>query len=353
MRMRSHDTDPDGPAHPHVPTDPGLGAAKTTETGPPAGVKPSEVTTEPGPSSVKASLRDAASVTPILDAKGQVVEITPIPVEPLPAASPDPTPVPPGATERLLNGLLRAENDAYFHKTKQASESSGEGAAAFHTSPRLVDPGNSTPPPEPPVLLRRSVEKDIADLGAGLASKGKSERRSDPPSILDAPMRRGLEPTDISLPKAPGRSHWVERIVAVAGAAVAVTLLSLLVLRWMKSPEPDATPAPPTAPATAEAPTVAVPTIPVSALPAAPATDTATAPSPRAPTTATSTAVASAVPPPRPGGVPRATPPASRPPGLRTNTSATADSTSSAKPPKAPPAWLDAVPETPVPSTQP
>jgi hypothetical protein len=198
----------------HVPTDPGLGDGK--------------VATDPGVAP------PSDPVLPVVDRSA------PTPPDPSPAISPSPhpvvvrfggelTPVPP--EDRLLSGLLESESEAYFRKTKPASESSGQAAAAFHGAARAVQPGVSTPLPEPPVMLRSSVELDIAEVAKRASHPEVRDLAALVGETLGIPSRSRvtLEPT-VTL-GAP-RSAWVDKWIAFGAAAVVVAVVGILGVRW-------------------------------------------------------------------------------------------------------------------------
>ncbi len=163
----------------------------------------------------------------------------------------DSTPVPP-ETDGLLSGLIASENEAYFRKAKPGSQSSGEAAAAFHGQPRAVAPGNPTPPPEPPVLLRRSVELELANPPPPLE---RAQRDTDPPARVRPAPETLPEPT-VPLP-AP-RGAWTDRAIAFGLAALAVGALGIIAVRWIGGSEPASSTRPVTtstaAPPVAQAP---------------------------------------------------------------------------------------------------
>lgn len=204
----SNDTDPDSPlTRQRVATDPGLGAPRKAQT--PAG--------------------SDGDPTPVLAPKGDDAPSRPFAMKP----RTDPTPVP-ATTDMLLSGLIASESEAYFKKTKPAAESSGEAAVAFAAGPHTLQTRNPTPPPEPAILLRRSLEMDLV--------KG-ADKRDDPtpPTALysgasgasSPPRRREPEPTEIDMPLRPGRPIWVERSGAFIAAALIVGAVGMLLFRWM------------------------------------------------------------------------------------------------------------------------
>jgi hypothetical protein len=298
MGTSSHDTQPER----HVTTDPGLGVtvAERTDPGlaPPSGPVPTleiigEASATPPPVGVD---RDAATPLP----GGDPGRVVPRKVQ----GGGEQTPVPPEA-DGLLNGLIASENEAYFRKAKAGAQSSGEAAASFHAAPRAVAPGNPTPPPEAPVLLRRSVELEAADIEAlakvAPVPERRTERDTDPPGAV---MReRPPEPT-MRLPDP--RSPWTEKAIAFGLAMLAVGAIGIIAVRWLGGPDASSTPQPapthanpPTATPAAVRPAVApepsIPPPPPEVAPAPSVVDTAAAADPASPETTA----------PRPGARPR------------------------------------------------
>jgi hypothetical protein len=279
MSTGSHDTQPEAR---HVTTDPGLGVTVRERTDP--GVAPVVST--------------AATLEKV---GGEVDRDAETPVPPISLASParevpraalrlggDPTPVPPELTDGLLSGLIASENEAYFRKAKAGSDSSGEAAAAFHGKPHVVAPGNPTPAPEPPVLLRRSVEVELADREALARANpppvlDRKDRDTDPPS----PVRRMESMPEPTVPLPEPRTVWTEKAIAFGLAALAVGALGIILVRWIGGGAPAASEANPTRATTAtttaappaEQPAVQIPPPPTAA-PAPPVVDTAVAAEP-------------------------------------------------------------------------
>jgi hypothetical protein len=237
MATGTHDTEPDKP---HVPTDPGLGVT-VTRTDP--GVAPASRTLEivgdasatPAPVAVD---RDAETPVPAISAAAPARAVPPAAAR----LGGDVTPVPP-ETDGLLSGLIASENEAYFRKAKASSQSSGEAAAAFHGAPHAVAPGNPTPPPEPPVLLRRSVEMELADVDAlaraGGADVGRAQRDTDPPS----PVRPIPELSEPTLPLPEPRAAWTDKAVAFGLAVLAVGAIGVILVKWTGGSAPETPPA--------------------------------------------------------------------------------------------------------------
>jgi hypothetical protein len=286
MATGTHDTEPEKP---HVPTDPGLGVTVKTQTDP--GVAPPLRTLEVVASATPAPVgidRDAETPVPAISAGS--------PARQVPRAAAlggDMTPVPP-ETDGLLNGLIASENEASSRKAKASSQSSGEAAAAFHGAPHAVAPGNPTPTPEPPVLLRRSVEMELADVGALAKSDdplgGRVERDTDPPS----PVKRNPDLPDPTIPLPAPRAVWTDKAVAFGLAALAVGALGVILVKWTgastsEAPPVEVTHVAPTSsttapPVAAGSWTAAIPAPPVqTAEPPAPAVDTATVAEPVSP----------------------------------------------------------------------
>jgi hypothetical protein len=283
MSTGSHDTQPEGR---HVTTDPGLGVTVRERTDP--GVAP-VVSTPATLERVREGVdRDAETPVPPISLSS--------PARDMPRAAAriggDPTPVPPELTDGLLSGLIASENEAYFRKAKAGSESSGEAAAAFHGKPHVVAPGNPTPPPEPPVLLRRSVEVELADREALARANPppvleRKDRDTDPPS----PVRRMESMPEPTVPLPEPRTVWTEKAIAFGLAVLAVGALGIIVVRWVGGSAPAASQANPTrgtastttaAPPVAQgapAPEVQIPPPPTAA-PAPAAVDTAVAAEP-------------------------------------------------------------------------
>jgi hypothetical protein len=178
----------------------------------------------------------------------------------------EPTPVPPETTDGLLSGLMAGENEGYFRRAKEASASNGDAAVAFHGGPRSVSVGNPTPPPEAPVLLRRSVEMDIERVssrpGVPWGEVFAAEETDDRKQVA---LREGppLDPTvPLPAPTAPG-TPGTDRVLAFAVAALGAIVIVFLLVHALSGREPS-TPVPP--PVTA------------SAAPVQPAATTATPP---------------------------------------------------------------------------
>jgi hypothetical protein len=154
----------------------------------------------------------------------------------------DPTPVPAEMTDGLLSGLIASENEAYFRRAKAASASAGDAAAAFHGEPRPVSPGNPTPPPEPPVLLRRSVEMDIVEAAHSASSRRERSEVTTEPNPVDlrfAPREALPDPT---MPLPEPRPPWAEKAVAFGAAVLAVGVIGVLLVRWLSGGPTPATP---------------------------------------------------------------------------------------------------------------
>jgi hypothetical protein len=307
MGASNHDTQPER----HVATDPGLGV-KVAPGGPPSnartaertdpGVAPPasmpstlEVLTEPAPLRAPVAGVDRDAATPVAPLVRPYPErVIPIASAPLPnvRSQSDATPVPP-ETDGLLNGLIASENEAYFRKAKAGAQSSGEAAAAFHVEAQAVAPANLTPPPEPRVVLRRSLDMEIADAEALVgkavpaasplelavteppafdpaidaraeraAEEERATRDTDPP----APVRERLaEPTVPLLPDP--RSQWTDKAIAFGLAALAVGAVGIIAVRWFGGSSASPSPTEVTAPAHATAP----PPVEVAPLPSIPA----------------------------------------------------------------------------------
>jgi len=193
----------------------------------------------------------------------------------------DPTPVP-ETTDGLLNGLIANENEAYFRRAKAASASSGEAAAAFHGDPRPVAAGSPTPPPEPPVLLRQSVEMDIekaSTIGARRLHRSEVTTEPnpiDPPVAVRGALEERLPDPTIELPEP--RPAWVQKALAFGIAVLAVGAVGLLLLRWLSNDDVKETaPAAPSA-----APVVQTAALPPEPGPAIPPPPPASSPEPTA-----------------------------------------------------------------------
>jgi hypothetical protein len=310
MRMSSPGAEDEGR---HVTTDRGLA--------PPSGLDPKKAT-DPGvapPSSPPASLEVVDSTASTAPTPPPVAPVAPAVRAPsVLDASPelpplavrlggDPTPVP-ETTDGLLNGLIASENEAYFRRAKAASASSGEAAAAFHGQPRAVSPGSPTPPPEPPVLLRKSVEMDIDEAAKVAPQRRDRSEATTEPNPLDVPVAPRAVPEDrlpdptIELPEP--RPPWIEKAVAFGVAVLAVGAIGLLLVRWLSPDEAKGTP-----PTTSAAPPVvqtAAPPLPVASIPPPPPR----APAPSADPTPTAEAQPArpvkATPPSSPRTTPRA-----------------------------------------------
>jgi hypothetical protein len=274
MATGTHDTEPDKP---HVSTDPGLGVTVGNRTDP--GVAPVRALEIVGDSSAT-----PAPVAVDREAETPVPPISAVPARAVPPAAArlggDMTPVPP-ETDGLLSGLIASENEAYFRKAKAGAQSSGEAAAAFHGAPHAVAPGNPTPPPEPPVLLRRSVEMELADVDAlataGGADVGRAQRDTDPPSAVK-PKQELSEPT---LPLPEPRAAWTDKAVAFGLAVLAVGAIGVILVKWAGGSAPETPPVEvthtaPTSTAVAPPVTAAIPPPPVETA-APPPVDTAVA----------------------------------------------------------------------------
>jgi hypothetical protein len=252
---RTQDTEPEAP---RVPTDPGLAPESSPHAGHaghagPAGILAgppgAKKSTDPGLAPPSSS---PAAQTARLEVVAPASLARPLDMSPeLPPSAPrmggDPTPVPP--EDGLLNGLIASESEAYFHRAKAASASSGEAAAAFHAEPRALAQGNPTPPPEPPVLLRRSVEMDIAEASALAARPPPAEAPTDP---IPRDLRRATPP-DATIPLPAPRGPLLERVLAFAVAVMVVGIVGILVVRWLTADEVAAPHVSLPVPATAQA----------------------------------------------------------------------------------------------------
>jgi hypothetical protein len=208
-------------------------------------------------------------ITPVMPRSDAITQETPAPaganapVAPAATAGPrvavllEGTPVPPEATEALLTGLLKGENESYFHKAKPASESSGEAAVAYAAGPHVVSRSNPTPPPQPAVMLRRSLELDIAGGPAtppppAVASPPEPPPPPTPPTptvppSADRDRLRATAPTEQTMPLVvPLKGKWVDRWLAFVLAAALAGLVCMGMVHWL-SPVVDA-PAPSVAP---------------------------------------------------------------------------------------------------------
>jgi hypothetical protein len=276
MRMASLSTqDPSRDAR-HITTDPGL----SPESG--AGEANAKKSTDPGiapPSVQPARLEvvDPTAPTPPPDESNpSFVRRHEFDASPeLPPAAPrfggEPTPVPAEMTDGLLSGLIASESEAYFRRAKAASASSGDAAAAFHGGPRALAPGSPTPAPEPPVLLRRSVEMDIveAERAGVIPSKPEPQLEDEAENSLGdttdpnpGDFRRRV-PLDPTLPLPAPRAPWLEKALAFGIAVVAVSLIGVLLVRWLSGNDPG-----PSAPVSAVSPVGQEPV--VAAQPVAP-----------------------------------------------------------------------------------
>jgi hypothetical protein len=244
-----------------VSTDPGLGEAKAT-TDP--GLAPQF---EPFPSIDRSAPTPPESSAPISHRHAQA---PPLPLSASPSPRPvvvrfggEPTPLPPEVTEGLLSGLIASENEAYFQKTKAAAESAGEANASFHGAAHSISPGIPTPLPEPPVMLRTSVELDIANAAA-LRTKGDGAGRElEKTQRIVRPKSASPDPT-FTMP--PPRSAWGDKWIAFAGVAVTLGAVGILAVRWLDeggtaasqeatSATPTATPTPTPTPTPTESAT--------------------------------------------------------------------------------------------------
>src|SRR5580692_5438933 len=249
-----------------------------------------KVTTDPGIAPPSSDFRQDADAPP---------ELPPLPTR----LGGDSTPVPPEVTDGLLSGLIAGENEAYFRRAKAAPATNGDAAAAFHGGPHPLSVGSPTPPPEEPVLLRSSVEKDIAEMSVVRASRpdGIAQgRRSRPDEATDpdpAALRASKPPpeklvekaVDRTLPLPAPRSPGTEVLLAFAAAALAVGVVAVLLTRGLSgspataaspsststsgvasaaaSAPPPPAPPPPQAPSPPPAPPVATAATPVAPAP--------------------------------------------------------------------------------------
>jgi hypothetical protein len=268
---QTQDTQPEAP---RVPTDPGL-APESSPTagilaGPPGSPPGSKKSTDPGLAPPSSQVAQAARLEVVAPAGHAGPErARPLDMSPeLPPLAPrmggDPTPVPP--EDGLLNGLIASESEAYFHRAKAASASSGEAAAAFHAEPRELAQGNPTPPPEPPVLLRRSVEMDIAEASALAARPPPAEAPTDP---IPRDLRRATPP-DATIPLPAPRGPMLERVLAFAVAVMVVGIIGILLVRWLSADEVAAPPVPPASQASQASTSVPSPPPVTAAIPPPP-----------------------------------------------------------------------------------
>jgi hypothetical protein len=210
----------------------------------------------------------------------------------------EPTPVPQETTDGLLSGLMAGENEGYFRRAKEASASNGDAAVAFHGGPRPVSVRNPTPPPEAPVLLRRSVEMDIERVssrpGVPWGEVFAAEETDDPKQLAlrESPP---LDPTvPLPAPTAPG-TPGTDRVLAFAVAALGAIVIAFLLVHALSS---------------REATTSVPPPVTASAAPAQQAATTTPLATPPPPTTA-SPPVGFPIPPPPSPESPAPTTPAS------------------------------------------
>jgi len=238
--MGINDTDPDIQSHLATKTtDPGIAPPKVEA--PPRQDPPGEITPVLPPPSGPASVR-APRVAVILEG----------------------TPVPPEATDALLAGLARAETDAYFHKAKPASESHGEAAVAFASGPRPLPAANPTPPPQPAVMLRRSLEMDII--------RAAQPVEPPPPPAEPPPRRRSPSAGDVfggavtqprqaepDPPAKPVRPKWVDRGLAFGATALIATIVGVVTVRLLSPAAPEEGTSPTASNAAAPGPPIAAP----------------------------------------------------------------------------------------------
>jgi hypothetical protein len=278
---------------PRVPTDPGLGEPKAiTAPGPPP-VAPLPVVDRNAPTPPEESPTESPSPRPVAVRLGG-----------------EPTPLPPEATEGLLTSLIESESEAYFRREK-ASESHGESAVAFHGAPHALSPGVATPLPEPAVMLRSSVELDIAEIAnAALHDSALEDTRRM--------TRRSAVSRDPTLTLAPPRSVSSDKWIAFGAAAVIVAAIGIVGVRWAQERTPvahvgkAAASAPPTPTVPAPMP-MPVPEPPTPAATSTPTPDpTLEIPAESKPAL-TPRALPSASRPPRPAAPPSAAPPHAAP----------------------------------------
>jgi hypothetical protein len=210
------DTKPD--KRQHVETDPGLGRPKVTTTPGPPEIEPIQVVDRSALTPPEASSPLSPSRWPVAVRFGG-----------------EPTPLPLEATEGLLSGLIESENEAYFRKTKPSSESSGESAAAFHGAPHSVQPGIATPLPEPAVMLRSSLERDLAEV-----AKATSQPTAAAAALEETQRiaRRRDVSHDPTLTLAPPRSTLADKWIAFGVAVVTVAAIGILGVRWLWAENP-------------------------------------------------------------------------------------------------------------------
>jgi hypothetical protein len=179
------------------------------------------------------------------------------------------TPVPAETTDGLLSGLMAGENEGYFRRAKAASASNGDAAVAFHGGPRPVSMRNPTPPPEAPVLLRRSVEMDIERVSSrpGVPwGEVLGAEEADDPKQLALRESPPLDPTvPLPAPTAPG-TPGTDRVLAFAVAALGAIVIAFLIVRAFSNreatapaPPPVSASAAPAQPAAAAAPSTTAP----------------------------------------------------------------------------------------------
>lgn len=232
------------------------------------------------------------------------------------------TPVPPEMTDGLLSGLIAGENEAYFRRAKAAPASNGDAAAAFHGGPSALGAGNPTPPPEPPVLLRRSVETEIVRASLPPPDGLRGDARDSNPAGARGHAKNKLEAT---VPNPAPRAPGMEMLTAFAVAALAAGLVAILVVRgvWGGSTNTAASSPPPAPLATAAS--QPQPASPPPSLPPPPApVDTSPPVTPPVPA-----AIASAAPVTKP----TVKTPAARAQGPRASPSASATSAPAVLPP--------------------
>jgi hypothetical protein len=233
------DTDPNPQAFaPPQPTDPDGAQARVRQQ------------TAPGMGGVAGGPPVAGQAPVQAPREGDVTPVLPRGPEGVPmgqAAPPAPirgvvlegTPVPPEATDALLSGLLNGENESYFHKTKPAAASSGEAAVAYAAGPHPLMPASPTPPPQPAVLLRQSVEMDAVNIAALMAQRqGQGAARAQAPDQTpppgDADVERRRLPTEVMAPLVvPMKGRWVDRWLAFGLTAAVVALAAVAVVRWL------------------------------------------------------------------------------------------------------------------------
>jgi S-DNA-T family DNA segregation ATPase FtsK/SpoIIIE len=271
----------------------------------------------------------ASDVTPVLPPRGpDAITHDENPAPPRVAMLLEGTPVPPEATEALLNGLITGENESYFHKAKPASESSGEAAVAYAAGPHVVTKANPTAAPQPAVMLRRSLELDIAG-GPATPARVAPAAASPPPPAPASPLPqlpevdrlRATAPSEMTMPLVvPLKGRSLDRWLAFLLAAALAGLAGIAMVRWLTPAVPEATaPAAGTASAspartTATTPQLSRPPMPPAAPQAQPAASASEPVAsdpvpPPLPTRAAAASVqpgASAPPPPRKNDVKRA-----------------------------------------------